>query len=64
MNVAANLERAAFFFPGRPVLSPQKKELTYAELDEKTGLLAASLLEMGLKSGERVVLCAATALSG
>ena len=59
MNVAANLERAAFFFPHRPVLSSLKKELTYAELDEKTGLLAASLLEMGLKPGERVVLWAA-----
>jgi long-chain acyl-CoA synthetase len=59
MNVAASLERAAFFFPDRPVLSCLKKELTYAELNEKTGLLAAALLEMGLKAGERVVLCAA-----
>ena len=59
MNIAANLERAAFFFPGRPALSSLKRELTYSELDEKTGLLAASLLEIGLKAGERVVLCAA-----
>jgi acyl-CoA synthetase (AMP-forming)/AMP-acid ligase II len=44
MNVAASLERAAFFFPDRPVLSCLKKELTYAELNEKTGLLAAALL--------------------
>ncbi len=59
MNVATNLERAAFFFPDRPVLSSLRKELTYAELNEKTGFLAAALLEMGLKAGERVVLCAA-----
>ena len=59
MNVAASLERAAFFFPDRPALSCLKKELTYAELNEKTGLLAAALLEMGLKAGERVVLWAA-----
>ena len=59
MNVAASLERAAFFFPDRPALSCLKKELTYAELNEKTALLAAALLEMGLRSGERVVLWAA-----
>ncbi len=62
MNVAVNLERAAFFFPERPALSSHECELTYRELDEKTGLLAAALLNMGLKPGDRIVLCAGSGL--
>jgi long-chain acyl-CoA synthetase len=62
MNVAVNLERAAFFFPDRPALSSLRRELTYGELNEKTGLLAAVLLNMGLKPGEHVVLCAGNSL--
>ncbi len=58
MNVATNLERSAFFFPNRPAVSENGIPLSYAELNEKAGRVAAKLVEMGLKPGEHVGLCA------
>ena len=58
MNVAANLERAAFFFPDRPALL-ERADLRRAQ--RKDGSLAAPS-QHGLKPGERVVLWAANSL--
>jgi len=58
MNVATNLEKSAFFFPDRPAVSENGIPLSYAELNEKAGRVAAKLVEMGLKPGEHVGLCA------
>jgi long-chain acyl-CoA synthetase len=58
MNVATNLERSALFFPDRPALSSEKGELTYRQLNEMAGQTASGLLNMGLKPGDHVALCA------
>jgi long-chain acyl-CoA synthetase len=58
MNIATNLERSAFFFPGRPAISENGTTLSYAELDEKSGRIAAKLLDNGVMPGDHIGLCA------
>jgi long-chain acyl-CoA synthetase len=59
MNIATNLERSAQFFGRRPALSSDKGEVTYGEMNDRAGKIASGLVEMGLKPGEHVALCAA-----
>jgi long-chain acyl-CoA synthetase len=58
MNLARNLERSAFFFPGRPAVGEGAGETTYAQLNEKANRVATALLKMGIQPGELVGLCA------
>ncbi|MCL6446725.1 MAG: AMP-binding protein [Armatimonadetes bacterium] len=58
MNLANNLERSAFFFPERPAVSVKGVEITYAELNDRAGRVATSLIKMGVKPGDYVGLCA------
>jgi acyl-CoA synthetase (AMP-forming)/AMP-acid ligase II len=44
MNFARNLERSAFFFPGRPAVCEESSEISYAELNEKANLIATALI--------------------
>lgn len=47
--------RIALITPARlPVFGPQTHELTFAELDRQSDALAAGLIDMGLKKGDRV----------
>ncbi len=59
MNVAANLERSALFFPDNPAISQDGNETTYARLDEQAGLIASALIESGIAPGDHVALCSA-----
>src|SRR5512137_2755105 len=59
MNLATNLERSAYFFPDRPAVSENGVALSYAQLNEQANRIATKLLEMGLKNGDHVGLCAA-----
>jgi long-chain acyl-CoA synthetase len=59
MNVAANLERSALFFPHNPAVSQGGNETTYASLDEQAGLIASALIESGIAPGDHVALCCA-----
>jgi|GEM_PF-6662062 len=43
MNVAANLERSALFFPDNPALSQDGREITYSRLDEERGVSPTAL---------------------
>ena len=58
MNLAKNLEMAAFFFPKRPVISEDRKETRYALLNERANRVATALLKMGIETGDHVALCA------
>ncbi len=58
MNLAKNLEAAAFYFPDRPVLREGGLEIHYAQLNERANRVATALIELGLQSGELVGLCA------
>jgi len=57
MNVAQNLERAAFFFPGRPAIRQADLELTYGELNDRANRIATGLISLGIKPGDHVGLC-------
>ncbi len=57
MNIATNLERSAFFFPERPAISQAGKEISYAQLNVKSNLVATGLLNMGIKSGDFIGIC-------
>jgi long-chain acyl-CoA synthetase len=58
MNLAANLEASAFFFPNNPAVRQAGCETTYAELNERANLIATGLIRMGIHPGEHVGLCA------
>lgn len=58
MNLAKNLEAAAFYFPERPVLREGAVEIHYAQLNERANRVATALIGLGLKPGEHVALCA------
>ncbi len=58
MNLANNLESSAFFFPDRPALSESGVEISYDELNDRANRVATGLLKLGVRSGERIGICA------
>ena len=54
MNLASNLERAAFFFPDRPAIRQGDLEMTYAQLNQQANQAAIGLLTMGIKPGDYI----------
>jgi len=58
MNIAKNLERSAFYFPNRPVLSEDWSETSYAQLNDRANRVATALIQMGTKPGYHIGLCA------
>jgi long-chain acyl-CoA synthetase len=58
MNIAKNLERSAFYFPDRPTISEGSSETSYAQLNEKANRVATALINLGIKPGDHIGLCA------
>jgi long-chain acyl-CoA synthetase len=58
MNIARNLERSAFYFPDRPVVSEESSETSYAQFNERANRVATALIKMGVKPGDHIGLCA------
>jgi len=58
MNIARNLERSAFFFPSRPVVSEAGVEISYAELNDRANRMATAMIRLGVQPGDHVALCA------
>jgi long-chain acyl-CoA synthetase len=58
MNVATNLEWAAYLFPKRSAISEGTFETSYSQLNEKTNTVATGLIGLGIKPGEHIALCA------
>ncbi len=58
MNIAKNLERSAFYFPDRPVVSEESSETSYAQSNERANRVATALIKMGIKPGDHIGLCA------
>ena len=58
MNLARNLENAAFYFPDRPALREGARELTYDQLNRQANRVATALIREGLRPGESIGLCA------
>lgn len=58
MNVARNLEYSAYCFPDSPALSEGSSETSYAQLNEQVNRVATALINMGVKPGDHIGLCA------
>ena len=58
MNLARNLENAAFCFPHRPALREGDEVITYARLNARADRIAASLIRMGIQPDDPIGLCA------
>jgi long-chain acyl-CoA synthetase len=57
MNLAANLEASAIFFPNRPAIRQDGLEVTYAQLNEKANRIATGLIGLGIRPGEHIGIC-------
>ncbi len=58
MNIARHLERSAVFFPDRPAICAEGREITYRELDDLAGRAARALRTLEVRPGDRIGLCA------
>ena len=58
MNIARNLERSAFYFPDRPASSEDLSETSYAQLNDRANRVATALIQMGIRPGDHIGLCA------
>lgn len=57
MQLEEFLEHSASRLPGKLALIAGSRRLTYREIDEQANALAHSLIELGVRRGDRVVLC-------
>lgn len=58
MNLARNLEQAAFYFGDRPAVIEGDRVVTFGEFDREANRVATALAELGVKPGDPVALCA------
>ena len=58
MNVAKNLENAAFYFPDRPAVIEDDRKISFSELNQESNGVATALIGMGIQPGDQVALCA------
>jgi long-chain acyl-CoA synthetase len=58
MNLAQNLEHAAFYFPDRPALIDEERQVSHREFDQESNRIATALIKLGIQEGEHVALCA------
>ncbi len=56
LSVSSFLTRNTTCYPGRTAIVCGDTELTYAQLNEKSGVLAAALYRIGIRQGDRVAL--------
>jgi long-chain acyl-CoA synthetase len=58
MNLAENLERSAFYFPDRPAVIEEDRQVSYFEFNRESNRIATALMELGVQSEDYVGLCA------
>jgi long-chain acyl-CoA synthetase len=58
MNLANSLEASALFFPNKPAIREDSRELTYSRLNEDANRVATALISMGINPGDLVALSA------
>jgi len=58
MNLSNNLSSAALFFPDRPAVCHNGKEISYAGLNEFSSRIAGGLIKSGIHKGDLIALCA------
>ncbi|MFA0154451.1 AMP-binding protein, partial [Vibrio sp. 10N.261.46.C10] len=55
-NLAVNLERSASLFPNKVALRMGTDEVSFSQLEQLSGNVAANLKRLGLKKGDKVAL--------
>lgn len=58
MNIAANLDRAAFHYPDHNAVSDGDRKVSFSEFQRDANRMASALVKCGLKPGAHVALCA------
>jgi long-chain acyl-CoA synthetase len=58
VNIAANLDRAAFHFPDHTAVIDGDRKVSYCEFNEDANRIASALVSLGIQPGEHVALCA------
>jgi long-chain acyl-CoA synthetase len=58
MNIAANLERAAFHFPDHIAVIEGDRSISFAEFNRDAIQMASALVSVGVQPGAHVALCA------
>lgn len=58
MNIADNLEHAAFHFPDNPALIGENRQLSYSDLNTEANQIASGLKNIGVVPGDHVAICA------
>jgi long-chain acyl-CoA synthetase len=58
MNVATNLDRAAFHFPNHIAVIEGDKSISFAEFHRDANQIASALVGVGVQPGDHIALCA------
>ena len=58
MNIACNLENAAFHFSDRCAVIDGGRQITYGQFNSESSTIAAALAAVGVGPGDHVALCA------
>jgi long-chain acyl-CoA synthetase len=61
MNVAKNLENAAFYFPKQTAVIENDREINFLEFNRVSNRIAAALMGLGIQPGDHVALYATNA---
>jgi long-chain acyl-CoA synthetase len=58
MNIAANLDHAAFHFPGHTAVIEGDRAVSYLEFNRDANRIASALVGVGVQPGDHVAVCA------
>jgi len=58
MNIATNLDQAAFHFPDHCAIIEGDRSISYSEFRRDANRMASALVEFGIQPGDHVALCA------
>jgi len=58
MNIATNLDNAAFHFPDHCAIVEGDRSVSYSEFRRDANRMASTMVEFGIQPGDRVALCA------
>jgi long-chain acyl-CoA synthetase len=61
MNIAKNLENAAFYFPDQTAIIQDDQKVTFHQFNKESNRIATALIGMGVQPGDHVALCAPNA---
>jgi long-chain acyl-CoA synthetase len=58
VNIAENLDQAAFHFPSRTAVIDGDRVITYSALNDEANRIGSALMALGVRPGDHVALCA------